>query len=62
MTTNNDLDPSEPSHDDVSNKDDAPDQAIPEFGDEAHDENGDAPAPTPPGSGDRRAPEERITG
>src|SRR4051794_4762418 len=60
MTTNNDLDPSAPSHDDVSNSGTTPQGGIPEFDNESHDLNDDAPSNPPSGSGEQPAPEEKI--
>jgi hypothetical protein len=52
----------EPSHDDMSNSGSPGEPAIPEFDNQAHDRDDDGPEEPSPRMGERRSPEEKITG
>jgi hypothetical protein len=54
--------PPDPAHDDLSNTRPERTEGIPEFDNESHDRNDDRPDRTSSGSGERRGPEEKITG
>lgn len=61
MTNDNVLDPSDPSHDDVSSPEPERNVGVPESDNESHDRN-DRPNAQPSVPADDRAPEEKITG